>query len=145
MARIGTSRMVWVILAIALGLGGYVVGSRQGHQGMIKALQTEATGNLNQRIETLSRLRLGDVPAAITRLESEADLLTQTIALNPGADKRILAAVKTYLSVAPPSAARARILSPILEGVPTLDQSQCDSALSALLRSAKGGSAERLK
>ena len=56
----------------------------------ISALQTEATGNLTQRIEVLSLLRMGEVPTAIVRLESEADQLTRTIALNPAANQLVL-------------------------------------------------------
>jgi hypothetical protein len=82
---------------------------------------------------------MGDVPAAIGRLESEADQLTRSIAGNPGADQRVLSYMKTYLSVVPPSPARARELSPALEGVPVLDPSQCKTALQALLLSAKTG------
>jgi hypothetical protein len=109
---------------------------------MIASLQIEAAGNLTQRIEALSLLRMGDVTAAILRLESEADQLTQGIALNPGADKRVLAYVKTYLSVAPPAPSRAKELSTALDGVPTLDPSQCKTALKALLLSVKRGPTE---
>ena len=88
---------------------------------------------------------MGNVPTAIANLESEADQLTQSIALNPGADQRVLAYVKTYLTVAPPSPSRAKELSPLLDGVPTLDPSKCKTALRALLLSAKSGSAEQHK
>lgn len=112
---------------------------------MIRTLQVEAAGNLAQRIEALSLLRTGDVPAAILRLESEADLLTRTIAANPGADQRVLAYMKTYLSVAPPSPSRDKALSTALEGVPVLEPSKCNTALKALLLSAKGGSTGQRK
>jgi hypothetical protein len=143
MARTGIGRAVWVLLAIAAGVSGYAAGSRQGHQTTIRALQTEAAGNLTQRIEVLSLLRMGDAPTDILRLESEADQLTRTIALNPGADRRVLAYVKAYLSVAPPSPSRAQELSTALEGVPVLEPGKCNSALKALLLSAKRGPAER--
>lgn len=143
MARTGIGRAAWVLLAIAAGVAGYAAGSRQGHQAAIRALQTEAAGNLTQRIEVLSLLRMGEVPTAVLRLEGEADQLTRTIALNPGADQRALAYVKTYLSVVPPSPSRAKALSTALEGVPVLAPSKCDTALKALLLSAKGGKAER--
>jgi len=101
-------------------------------------MQAEAAGNLTQRIEVLSLLRMGEMPTAILRLESEADQLTRTIALNPGAHQHALAYVKTYLSVAPPSPSRAKELSTALEGVPVLEPGKCNSALKALLLSAKG-------
>ncbi len=142
MARIGISRIGWTILAIVGAAGGYALGLRQGREELIQSLQIEAGGNLTQRIETLSQLRLGDAPAAILQLESEADQLAQSIALNSGADRRVLAYFKTYLTVAPPSPARAKSLSTALEGVSTLDPSQCKTALQALLLSTRSGSAE---
>lgn len=117
------------------------MGLLEGREELIHFLQVEAAGNLTQRIETLSRLRLGDAPAAILQLESEADQLAESIALNSGADRRVLAYFKTYLTVAPPSPARAKALAATLDGVPTLDPSQCKTALQALLLSAKGGPA----
>jgi len=144
-AKAGIGRVAWVLLAIVTGIGGYAAGSRQSHQAMIGTLQVEAAGNLYQRIEVLSLLRMGETSAAILRLEREADILTRSIAGNPGADPRVLAHVKTYLSVAPPSPSRAKELSTALEGVPVLEPGKCDSALKALLLSAKGGSGEQPK
>ena len=142
MVKTGIRRAAWVLLAIGTGVTGYAAGSRQGHQAMIRSLQVEAAGNLAQRIESLSLLRIGDVPAAIQRLESEADRATITIAGNQGSDKRALAFMKTYLSVAPPSDSRAKDLSTALEGVPVLEPGNCPSPLKALLLSGKGGTAQ---
>jgi hypothetical protein len=128
-----------VLLVIGTGVSGYAAASRQSRQTMIKTLQVEAAGNLTQRIEALSLLRIGDVPAAIVRLEGEADLLTRTIADNPGADQHVLAYMKTYLSVAAPSPSRAKELATALEGVPVLEPNKCNTALKALLLSTKGG------
>jgi len=104
---------------------------------MIASLQLEAAGNLSQRIETLSLLRVGNAQGAINRLESEADLLTVTIAKNPDADQRVLSYMKTYLSVAPPSPDRGKKLSPVLAGVPILEPGNCQTGLRELLLSAK--------
>jgi hypothetical protein len=145
MVRTAIGRAAWVLLAILAGVGGYAAGSRQEHKATIGALQTEAAGNLIQRIEVLSLLRMGEVATAIPRVESEVDRLTRTIALNPGADKRALAYVKTYLSVAPPSPSRAKELSTALDGVPVLDPGKCNTALRALLLSAKRDPAEQGK
>lgn len=119
-----------------------MAGRSQQIRAMIQILQAEAGGNLTQRVEVLSLLRMGDVSGAITRLESEADILTVNIAANRGADRQALAYVKTYLSVAPPSPARAQRLSSALEGVSTLRLDQCRTALRALLVAATGGAAE---
>ena len=139
--RITFPRPAWIVLALvvaaAAGAVGYVAGRNQQHRAMIDLLQINAAGNLTQRVEVLSMLRMGDVPGAITQLETEADSLTVTMAANPGVDRQALAYVKTYLSVAPPSPARAQRLSPALEGVQTLTLDQCQTALKALLVSAK--------
>lgn len=139
MAAARIRRAAWVALAVAAAAAGYLAGSRQGHQATIRALQTEAAGNLTQRIEALSLLQTGDVPTAIMRLEEEADQLTLSIASNDGADRRVLASAKAYRSVVPPPPSRAEELSAVFEAVPTLDPSQCSSALRTLLLS-EGGS-----
>ena len=82
-------------------------------------------------------LRVGNAQGAINRLESESDLLTETIAKNPDADKRVLSYMKTYLSVAPPSPDRDKMLSPALAGVPILEPVNCQTGLRELLLSAK--------
>jgi hypothetical protein len=139
--RVTFGRVAWVVLALvmaaAAGGVGYMWGRSQQFGTMIELLQMEAAGNLTQRVEALSMLRMGDVPGAITRLESEVDTLTVNVALNRGADRNALAYVKTYLSVAPPSPARAQRLSPALDGVPTLTLDECQTALRALLASAR--------
>ena len=149
MAKIGVRRAAWIAsalaLAIAAGSIGFVAGRSQQIRAMIQMLQAEAAGNLTQRVEVLSLLRMGDVSGAITHLESEADILTVNIAANRGADRQALAYMKTYLAVVPPSPARAQQLSPALEGVPTLKLEQCRTALKALLASTASGAAEQGK
>lgn len=137
MARTGIRIAAWGLLAIATGFTGLALGQRQGYHWTIKSLQVQAAGNLVQRIEVLSLLRIGDVNDAIKRLESEADTLTSTIALNQGANPRALAYMKTYLSVAPPSSDRDQALSAALVGVPVLEPGECNTGLKALLLSAK--------
>ena len=119
---------------------GYVAGRSRQIQATIKMLQMEAGGNLIQRIETLSLLRVGDVPGAIDRLESEAGGLTVRMAANPGAHQPALAYMKTYLSVAPLSPDRDKALSAALAGVPVLEPGKCNTGLKALLLSAKKSS-----
>ncbi len=133
MVRIGIERAAWIVVAVAAGSVGFLSGRSEQVKATIALLQGEAAVNLTQRIEVLSLLRMDDVPGALTRLESEADGLTTSIVANRGADQRALAYVKTYLSVAPPSASRAQALSAALEGVPTLNPDKCETALRALL------------
>ncbi len=142
MAKTTLTTAAWISLSVVIGVGGFVFGKGLGFKAVVQRMQLEAAGNLSQRIEVLSMLQMGDVSAAITQLEREADLLTTGIAANPGANTRVLAAVKTYLSVAPPSAARAAALSSALSGVSVLQPRNCATALRALLESGnKGASA----
>ena len=104
----------WILLATVAGGVGFVAGRSRQIEAMIKTLQMEAGVNVIQRIETLSLLRMGDVPGAINRLESEAGTLTVSIAANPGADQHAIAYMKTYLSVAPVSPDRDKALSAAL-------------------------------
>jgi hypothetical protein len=134
--RTGFRMAAWILLAVATGVGGYAVGRRDGHASLMGFLQMEAAGNLSQRIETLSLLRMGDASGAIKSLESEADVLTVNIANNQGADRSVLAHMKTYLSVAPPSPEREVALSAALAGVPVLEPGKCSTALKSLLLSA---------
>ena len=137
MARTGFRTAAWILLAIAAGLVGYLAGSSRQIQATIRMLQVNASGNLVQRVEALSLLRVGDVAGAISRLESEAVTLTTSMAANQGANPRALAYMKTYLSVAPPSPDRAQALSAALVGVPVLEPGECNTGLKTLLLSAK--------
>lgn len=137
MARPGIRTAAWVLLALVAGGVGYLAGRSRQIQATVKMLQVNAAGNLIQRIETLSLLRVGDVPGAINRLESEADGLTVSMAANPGADQHAIAYMKTYLSVAPVSPDRDKALSAALAGVPVLEPGKCNTGLKALLLSAK--------
>jgi len=130
----------WILLSVATGVGGLLFGRGLGFSDVVKRMQQEAAGNLSQRIEVLSMLQMGNVTSAITQLEREADLLTTGIASNPGANTRVLAYVKTYLSAAPPSPSRATALSAALAGVSVLEPSNCKTALRTLLESKKKGS-----
>jgi hypothetical protein len=123
-----------MLVAMASGIGGYAAGNRQMHGWAVGMMQREAAGQLTQRIETLSRLRMGEVDAAVDQLDAEVDTLVTGMARNAGADTQALASAKTYFSVVPPSPDRAAVLSPLLADVPVLAPGQCTNALSALLR-----------
>jgi hypothetical protein len=137
MAKTGIRIVAWILLAVITGASGYVLGRWQGHGALMGMLQAEAAGNLVQRIETLSLLRLGNTTAAIAQLESETDTLAVTIANNQGADQRALSLMKTYLSVAPPSPARDKALSGVLAGASVLSPGTCTTALKELVLSSQ--------
>jgi hypothetical protein len=91
-------------------------------------LQSEAAGNLTQRLEALSLLRLDEATAAIARLEDEADQLALSIAANGGADRRALISAKAYRTVVPPAARRDE-LNALFAALPPPEPAHCDSAL----------------
>jgi hypothetical protein len=134
MANRWRERAVWMIVAAACAVGGYATGNRQMHGWAIGMMQREASGQLTQRIEALSQLRLGDTNGAAAQLDAEVDTLIVGMSRNAGADRQALASAKTYFSVVPPSPDRADVLSPLLADVPVLAPGQCTNALSALLR-----------
>jgi hypothetical protein len=55
----------WLFVVLASIALGYLAGLHQGQQHTFSRLQVEAAGNLTQRVETLSSLRLGDVSKAL--------------------------------------------------------------------------------
>lgn len=125
---------LWLFVALAGIAFGYLAGLRQGQQQTMRMLQAEAAGNLTQRVETLSLLRLGDVSKATAHLEQEADQLTLGIARNQGADRRVLLTAKAYRSIVPAPASRAKDLSAVFDTLPTPKPSDCGSALQLLLK-----------
>src|SRR5262245_29671919 len=98
----GIKKTAWLFLAVAAAATGYVTGLRQGQIATIAALQTEATGNLTQRLDVLSLIRIGDTAAGVLRLEEEVDHLTLSIAANRSADRRVLINAKAYRTAVPP-------------------------------------------
>jgi hypothetical protein len=131
------SALFWLVLAITGIAGAYLAGLRQGQNAATRMLQIEAAGNLTQRIEALSLLRLGETSAAIADLEQQADQLTLGIAANEGAEKRVLLAAKAYRSLAPPPPSRSSELEAVFDTLPTPKPSDCGSALQRLLKSRK--------
>lgn len=118
----------WMLLVVAVATSTYVAGLYQGQRRGIQMLQTEAAGNLTQRLEALSLLRLGNSSAAIARLEGEADQLALSIAANAAADRRVLVSAKAYRSVVPPPALRDE-LNALFATLPAPEPAHCAASL----------------
>jgi hypothetical protein len=88
MATRSFGRLLWILAVVAAIGVGYLAGLQEGQKRAVRMLQTEATGNLTQRVEALSLLQLGQVSRAVAQLEQEADQLTLSIAGNQDADRR---------------------------------------------------------
>lgn len=143
MARLGLKTLTrLVLLVIAVGVG-YLAGIRQGQISTDEWLRREAEGNLTQRIEALSLLRIGDTPAAIERLEAQADQLTLGLARNADDHRAVLAMAKAYRKIAPPPASREKELAAVFAPLPDLRPGQCSTALRKLMLSAEGRAADK--
>ena len=136
----GRTPVVWTVLAGLVAASTYLTGVYHGQQRGIQLLQSEAAGNLTQRLEALSLLRMGDTVGAVARLEDEADQLAVSIATNPSADRRVLISAKAYRSVVPPSPARRDELTALFATVPAPQPVDCNSALRRFVFGADGGS-----
>jgi hypothetical protein len=118
-----------MLLVAGVATATYLAGLYQGQRRGIQMLQAEAAGNLTQRLEALSLLRLGEATAAVAGLEDEADQLALSIATNAAADRRVLISAKAYRSVVPPTAARRDELNALFATLPAPEPAHCDSAL----------------
>lgn len=122
------------VCAIIIGCAGYILGTQAAHREAIRRLQVEASGNLAQRIEALSLLRMADSSAAIAQLEGEVAQLATTIVANPEVDRHSLSMLKSYLSGVPANSTRPELHSLGLDAYPLLAPRECPSALRALLQ-----------
>jgi hypothetical protein len=126
----------WILVAVAAIIAAFLAGVRQGQVSAMGMLQAGAAGNLTQRIEALSHLRMGETSEAIRGLEEEADQLTLSIAANEGADKAVLLGAKAYRTIVPPPASRSRELEAVFGILPEPKPSHCGAALQRLLSNA---------
>jgi len=133
MAVTGLKRLRWLILVVIVGAAGYLGGLRQGQISTDEWLRREAEGNLTQRIEALSLLRIGDITEAIARLEGEADQLTLGLARNAEGHRAVLAMAKAYRRIAPPPASHEKELTAVFASLPDLKPGQCSNALQKLM------------
>ena len=134
MATRSFGRLLWIMAVVAAIGVGYLAGLHEGQKRAVRMLQTEATGNLTQRVEALSLLQLGQVSRAVAQLEQEADQFTLSIAGNQGADRRVLLAAKAYRTVVPPPPTSASDLAAVFDTIPTPKPSECGTALQLLLK-----------
>ena len=127
-----------MLLVVAVATSTYLAGLYQGQRRAIQMLQVEAAGNLTQRLEALSLLRLGDSSAAIARLEGEADQLALSIAATAAADRRVLVSAKAYRSVVPPPAARRDELNALFATLPAPEPAHCAASLQRFVFGSRG-------
>lgn len=131
-------RVVAVIAAITVALvgagAGYLIGHSRGVAWGTERLRHETMGNLSARVETLSRLRTGDVEGAIEMTETYADAATTTLSMGrpfaelPEDSKRVLMMTKLYRSRFPSDSAEVeRVLEPV-PPLPT-DHEFCSDAM----------------
>ncbi len=100
--------------------------------------------DLMWRMNTLCRLRLGEIDAVIKDLETRLDDNITCVALTPHKAKtdyhyRALKAVKTYRELHPSTSAKAPALAEALKGIPKIEAFQCDGSLRRLIEHAPPG------
>lgn len=128
-----------VALALVAFAGGYAAGHRTTLAWTMGMLSAETRGNLQDRIETLARLRTGDTDGAIALLDEAVDTATMTLPqgkpwpeLAPDA-RSALQLAKAYRTVYPPADSQAELVA-LLATVPMPDLEYCSPALQELLR-----------
>lgn len=130
----------WILTMVLAVLAGFAFGNRRASADTLSALQTEAEGNLTQRIEVLSLLRTDSLSRAIQMLEEQTDYLITTIAANPGHNRDALVMAKAYRMAVPPPASRAEELNRVFSQLPVPRREQCLPALRILIERTPAGS-----
>jgi len=132
-----------VVLALVTFGAGYALGHRAALGQTMPLLAADTQFNLAQRIESLAKLRLGDVTGAVADLEMFADGAALNLLqgrswadLEPGVQRSIQLA-KAYRSKFPPTNNDTLVAS--LLPVPVLDAQSCSPALRVLLEQSTGG------
>ncbi len=131
-----------LLLALATFGAGYAFGHRAALGEAMPLLAAETQYNLAQRIESLAKLRSGDVSGAVADLEGITDAAASNLLqwrawsdLEPGA-QRSIQLTKAYRSRFPSS--NNDELVALLAPVPNLEARFCSPALRALLEQTPG-------
>lgn len=127
------------VLGCILGLMG---SSYLYYRHVFSYMATETAANLSMRINTLSRLRLGEVDAAIESLESTVDIAITSIARTPHipqTDYRhsALRGAKTYREIYPSKSEVAPQVVEALRNIPKIEIFKCDNPLCRLVKQQK--------
>ena len=98
--------------------------------------------DLGWEINTVSRLRLGEIDAVINDLEMRVDGNIRSVALTPnipGTDYRyeVLKAAKTYRDIFPSRSERAFQVNDALKDIPKIETFECESSLCRLVKHTK--------
>ncbi len=132
---------------IILGAGVYLAGRAQSYTQGIDQLKRETAGNLAMHVETLARLRTGDVDGAASLLERSVDAAVTTLPQGKSFSRQtdtvqnVLMASRTYRDALPTNNVAANA---VLKDVPPLplDHRYRSGALGAIVKksAANGGS-----
>lgn len=140
-------RAIVAVLIIVAFVSGSVLGHRLTFRWMMESLVTQTRGNLAQRVETLARLRTGDLEGGITYLEESVDRAIvalqrgrPTSELSEGVRFSLMTA-KVYREVYPPEDAASPVVE-ILSTFPLPDVQHCSPALQKLLDQAQRADSE---
>lgn len=132
------ARVGGVVAVLVAFVAGYALGHRTTFAGLTPMLAAETELNLAQRIDTLARVRTGDIDGAVAALEGAVDAAALTLpqgqpwsSLEPRAQRslQLAKAYRTKYPPAPPDAA----LSALLDTIPMPDVKYCSPAVQRML------------
>jgi len=128
-------RMVGIaVVVVVAGVVAYVVGNTRSFSQEMDRLKLETQGNLATHVETLARIRTGDIAGATSILERSVDSAVVTLPMGkPFAQQvvstqHVLMATKIYRDAFP---SESGVANDVLKDVPRLpaDHPYCSHAL----------------
>lgn len=130
------------VVLIAFG-GGYFVGDRNAYGRGLDRLRHEVAGNIGLRVESLSRLRIGDTHGGIAWAEQNLDRAISTVTMGqryddlPGGTQRALVLAKVYRMAFPSNDESVAV---VLADVPLVssDHEYCSPAIGRIAALAHG-------
>lgn len=147
--NVNVRRAIMGIVILIVFASGAVLGHRLTLGRMMEHLTHETRGNLANRVETLARLRTGDLDGGIELLEKSIDIAIETLPQGrpvselSEAVRFSLMTAKVYREVYPPDDPASPVVD-VLSELPLPDVKYCSPALQKLLVHAQAGETEPL-
>ncbi len=130
-----------VILFLVFVVGSFVglmTSSYLYYRHVFSKAVDESAVDLGWEINTVSRLRLGEIDAVINDLEMRVDGNIRSVALTPNIPRtdyryKVLKAAKTYRELYPSTSKLASKVNDALKDIPKLQASKCENSLRRLV------------
>ena len=137
--KVERGRMLSLVLAFIIGcLIGLFVSSYLYYKYVFSNVEDRNATDLARQINTLSRLRLGEVDAVIDNMEMKVDSNIVSIALTPNRSltdyrRRVLRGAKTYREIYPSKSEAASSVRDALREIQKIDTFTCKTPLCRLV------------